>query len=30
MGETPPPGEVLGFLKDYVGEPFTTRLLSDR
>ncbi|GAA2433201.1 hypothetical protein GCM10010433_37300 [Streptomyces pulveraceus] len=30
MGETPPPGEALGLLKDHVGEPFTARLLSDR
>ncbi|MEU2430376.1 protein kinase [Streptomyces sp. NPDC007861] len=31
MGEAfPPPGEAIGLLKDHVGEPFTTRLLSDR
>jgi serine/threonine protein kinase len=31
MGEAlPPPGEALDRLKDHVGEPFTTRLLSDR
>ncbi|MEV8451225.1 hypothetical protein AB0467_01160 [Streptomyces sp. NPDC052095] len=30
MGEAPPPGEALDFLRDYVGEPRTTRLLTDR
>ncbi|MEU9857260.1 hypothetical protein [Streptomyces sp. NPDC047974] len=31
MGETlPPPGAALDRLKDHVGAPFTTRLLSDR
>ncbi|OII62196.1 hypothetical protein BJP40_03975 [Streptomyces sp. CC53] len=31
MGEAlPPPCEAVGLLKDRVGEPFTTRLLSDR
>ncbi|MER6912538.1 hypothetical protein ABT354_12785 [Streptomyces sp. NPDC000594] len=31
MGEAlPPPAEAIGLLGDHVGEPFTTRLLSDR
>ncbi|MER8047110.1 hypothetical protein [Streptomyces sp. NPDC094032] len=31
MGEAlPPPGEALDCLKAHIGEPFTTRLLSDR
>ncbi|GGY76325.1 hypothetical protein CP967_12100 [Streptomyces nitrosporeus] len=31
MGEAfPPPGEAVDFLKDHIGEPLTSRLLSDR
>ncbi|MCQ6557014.1 hypothetical protein NPS70_28075 [Streptomyces sp. C10-9-1] len=30
MGEALPPHEAVGLIEDHVGEPFTTRLLSDR